>query len=460
VPAAAPPDGSFDPGSFRDPASRVFYRGDDVYRMLSDPAAEDWEALAGTRFFKEWTEAGRIVGTRPVHEDGRLLLAHDRIPVWTYPYEWSFSMLKAAALLHLDLLDAALDEGMTIKDATPYNVQFVGADPVFVDVGSFRRYEQGEPWLGYGQFCRQFLYPLMLRAHAGIDFQPMLRGSLDGISPAEARAVMRGRRVWRPGVMMDVVMQARADRAMADSRRDVRKELGSAGFTADMIKANTTRLRKVLAKTKWQPTHSTWSDYSECGHVATQRTIKKSFVTSVAGQRRHYVVWDLGANDGFFSRLAAGHADSVVSLDSDELVVDRLFRDLATNGPRNVLPMVFDLSDPSPGLGWRGRERRPLEARAKPDLVLMLAVVHHLVVAGNVPLAEVIDWLRSLDAEVVFEWVPPDDPMALQLAVNKREGEIHYDYREDELRRLLEARFEIAAEEPLENRRLLHLVPA
>ncbi|HEY7705077.1 MAG TPA: methyltransferase, partial [Acidimicrobiia bacterium] len=130
------------------------------------------------------------------------------------------------------------------------------------------------------------------------------------------------------------------------------------------------------------------------------------------------------------------------------------------NGPRNVLPMVFDLSDPSPGLGWRGRERRPLEARAKPDLVLMLAVVHHLVVAGNVPLAEVIDWLRSLDAEVVFEWVPPDDPMALQLAVNKREGEIHYDYREDELRRLLEARFEIAAEEPLENRRLLHLVPA
>jgi ribosomal protein L11 methylase PrmA len=460
VPAAAPPDGTFDPGSFRDPASRVFHRGDDVYRLLSDGAAEDWASLASTRFFKEWTEAGRIVGTRPVHENGRLLLAHDPIPVWTYPYEWSFSMLKAAALLQLDLLDAALDEGMTVKDATPYNIQFVGTSPVFVDVGSFRRYEQGEPWLGYGQFCRQFLFPLMLRAHAGIDFQPLLRGSLDGVSPSAARAVLRGARVWKPGVMMDVVLQARADAALAGSRRDVRQELGSAGFTPDMIKANTSRLRKVLAGTNWDPAASTWSDYAGCGHVATQRAIKERFVAAVAGRKRRSLVWDLGANDGFFSKLVAVGAGSVVALDSDELVIDRLFRDLAANGPANVVPIVFDLSDPSPGLGWRGRERRTLEERARPDLVLVLAVVHHLVISGNLPLAEVVDWLRSLDAEIVFEWVPPDDPMAMQLAVNKRAGEIHPDYREDELRRLLEGRFEVAADEPLENRRLFHLVPA
>lgn len=460
MPAAAPPDGSFDPGSFRDPASRVFYRGAGVFRALSDRAAEDWESLAGTGFFKEWVDAGKIVGTRPVHDDGHLLLEHQRIPVWTYPYEWSFSMLKTAAMLHLDLLDAALDEGMTIKDATPYNVQFIGPDPLFVDVGSFRRYQEGEPWLGYGQFCRQFLYPLMLRAHAGIDFQPLLRGSLDGIAPAEARAVLRGTRVWRSGVMMDVVLQARADRAMAGSRRDVRRELGSAGFNPEMIKANTARLRKVIAKTTWEPAASTWSDYAECGHVATQRAIKQRLVSAVVGRRHHRIIWDLGANDGFFSKLAAREADSVIAIDADQLVVDRLFLELAARGPRNVLPMVFDLSDPSPGLGWRGRERRPLEVRAQPDLVLFLAVIHHLVIAGNVPLTEVVDWLRSLDAEVVFEWVPPDDPMAEQLAVNKREGEIHADYREDELRRLLTGRFAIAADEPLENRRLLHLVPA
>jgi hypothetical protein len=427
--------------------------------VLSEQGKADWEALAATRLFAEWTTAGKLIGTRPPEPGRPAVLTHDRIPFWSYPYEWSFSMLKEAAILHLDLLEAALDEGLTLKDATPYNIQFRGVSPVFIDIGSFRKYREAEPWLGYGQFCRQFLYPLLVRAHGGIPFQPLLRGSLAGITPAQARSMLGGTRLLRPGVMIDVVMHARAERAMSARPRDLRGELEAAGFTPEMIKANLRRLRSVVTGTTWRSDVSTWSEYASCDHVASQRRLKEEFIRAVVAERPRRLVWDLGANDGHFSRLAAANAEWVVAADADELVVDRLFSSLRSEGPSNVLPMVFDLSDPSPGLGWRGRERRPIEERARPDLVLALAVIHHLVISANLPLAEVVDWLGAMGAEIVLEWVPPEDPMAQRLAINKREGEIHPDYTEAALRRLIEDRFVLRAEAHLEGRRLFHLVP-
>jgi hypothetical protein len=459
-----PRGGSFDPGSFRDPASRVIVAGDRVERVLTENGLADWEALAATTFFNREVAAGRLIATELTPEaewpaDAWGLLSHTRVPFWSYPYEWSFSMLKAAALLQLELLAAALGEGLTMKDATPYNITFRGASPVFVDIGSFRHYEPGEPWLGYGQFCRMFLFPLMMRAHGDIAFQPLLRGALDGIQPDHIRSVMRGARLMKPGAMLDVAMQARAEKSLAVSKRDLRGELSTAGFSIDMIKSNVKRLTSVIEKTVWQPGASTWSEYHTCSHVSAQRGLKEDFVRTVVNSVPRRLVWDLGANDGHFSRIAAGNADLVVAADADELVVDRLFQSLAQAGPENVLPLVFDLADPSPGLGWRGRERRRLEDRGNPDLVLFLAVIHHLIISANLPLAEVIEWLASLGAEVVFEWVPPEDPMARQIAVNKRKHETHADYSEEALRTLLRDRFEIRTEVPIEHRTLLHLNP-
>ncbi|MGH8924526.1 MAG: class I SAM-dependent methyltransferase [Acidimicrobiia bacterium] len=442
----------FDSGSFRDPASRVRWHGDQIERVLTRQGLADWKALQRSGLLE--AEGARLIPTESV--DGEPLLRHERVPFWTYPYEWSFGMLKAAALLQLELTESALNRGLTLKDATPYNVQFRGAEPVFVDIGSFRSYEEGEPWLGYGQFCRLFLYPLLVQAHTGIPFRPLLRGSLDGVDPDTARAMLRGNR-FKQGVLLDVVMQARAQRKSAG--RDVRQELSEAGFKPEMIKANLRRLHGVVAGLEWSAEKSTWSEYGECTHVGSQREQKAEFVRKVVAQRRRNLIWDLGANDGYFSRLVAPQSDWVVAADADELVIDRLFRGLRGSEAKNVLPIVYDLSDPSPGLGWRGRERKRLDERGRPDLVLLLAVVHHLVVSGNLPLTEVVDWLRSLEAEIVFEWVPPTDPMARQLAINKREGEIHPDYDEATLRRSLGECFEIGSEVGLEGRILFHLLP-
>ncbi len=443
----------FDPGSFRDPASRVFSRDGVVKRALTEQGRSDWDALSKSGLLDDWQ--GRLVSTE-LAADGQTLV-HDKIELWTYPYEWSFSMLKRAALFHLELNLAALERGLDLKDATPYNIQFVGLEPSFVDLGSFRPYRPGDPWIGYGQFCRMFLYPLLIQAYAGISFQPLLRGSLDGVDPDTANAMLKGQKL-RPGVALDVALQARAQRKTT-SNRDVRGELGAAGFKPEMITANLRRLVGIVSRLEWSPDSSTWAGYAECSHVASQRQAKADFVTVALRERSRHLVWDLGANDGYFSRLAAEQASLVLAADADHLVVDRLYRDLVKNGPRNVLPIVFDLANPSPGLGWRGRERRRLEDRGQPDLVLFLAVMHHLVVAGNLPLSEVVSWLASLHSEVVFEWVPPTDPMAKTLAINKRAGEIHPDYNERSLRTLLDSNFTTQAEKELEGRILFHLIP-
>ena len=180
-------------GSFRDPESRVFYAGGDVYRSLSADGLEDFKALSHTKFWNRFQESGGIVATELVEGTADLpetmvkqsagVLKHERIPFVSYPYEWPFSMLREAALLQLDLTLAALEEDMILKDASPYNVQFKGSKPVFVDVGSFERLREGEPWAAYRQFCMLYLYPLLLQSVKDVPFHPWLRGSIDGITP-------------------------------------------------------------------------------------------------------------------------------------------------------------------------------------------------------------------------------------------------------------------------------------
>src|SRR5205809_3934748 len=177
-----------EPASFRDPEARVVYSASgEVLRELSPRGREEWKALERTRFFRRALEDGRIVATEEL-EPG--LLRHERLPFVSYPYEWPFEMLRDAALLQLSLLDEALDEGFVLKDGSPYNVQWRGSRPVFVDVGSFERLRQGEPWAGYRQFCALFLYPLLLQAWKGVPFNPWLRGSLEGIEPAALRGLL------------------------------------------------------------------------------------------------------------------------------------------------------------------------------------------------------------------------------------------------------------------------------
>jgi len=209
---------SADPGSFRDPASRVVYDGSRVLRLLDKRGLEAWQALKATPFFGKAVADGRLIQTEETSEfpgDATGALEHPRLPLITYPYEWTFSMLKDAALLQLDLLADALADGITIKDATPFNIQFVSGRPIFIDLGSFEAYRSGEPWIGYRQFTRQFLFPLMLRAWVGLAFQPWLRGDMEGPTAGEMKLLLSKGQKLRPSALMHVSLQARMEDRMS-----------------------------------------------------------------------------------------------------------------------------------------------------------------------------------------------------------------------------------------------------
>lgn len=420
-----------DPGSFRDPLSRVFVGGDDVFRALRDDARDDYEALAASSFFPAAIARGDIVATeradRTLPGDWAASLRHPRLEVLSYPYEWSFEMLRDAARLQLRLTREALADHLITKDASSYNVQFVGSRPVFIDIGSFERLRAGEPWPGYRQFCELFLNPLLVQAIAGVPFQPLLRGSIHGISPEVTAAALGGRGKLTKGVFSHVRLHARADRKYADVdlERDVKAELKRAGMGPALIDATLKNLLKAVDGLSWDRDDSTWSDYSDRSHY-TDRDLaaKADFVAATVGAApKKDLVLDLGANDGHFSRtaLAAGAA-SVVAVDSDHLVVDRLYRQLRRDDEARIVPLVLDLSDPSPGLGWRSRERRPFVERVRPDVVLCLAVVHHLALTNTVPLPEIVGFLRDFDATLVVEFPHRDDVMAKRLLARKRAG--------------------------------------
>jgi hypothetical protein len=355
------------------------------------------------------------------------VLRHERIPFVSYPYEWSFAMLRDAALLQLDLLLAALDEDLTLKDASSYNVQFVGARPVFIDVASFTRLEPGEPWIGYRQFCQLYLYPLMLHAYKGVPFHAWLRGSLDGIEPDVFRRLMSARDAFRPGVFTHVVVHGRMQQKYGGANRDIKQDLQRAGFGKALVRANVAGMRKLVAGLSAPVEASGWTSYAtDNSYDQADDTEKVAFVAESVAARHARLVWDIGCNTGRYSRLAAAHADAVVSSDADHAVVDALYRALVGEGVTNVLPLVANVAHPSPGLGWRGSERQPAEARGRPDLVLCLALIHHLVISANLPLAEVIAWLHGLDARLVIEFVTKDDPMVRRLLMQTTQK--HEDY--------------------------------
>ncbi|MEM6705874.1 MAG: methyltransferase [Acidobacteriota bacterium] len=376
-------------------------------------------------------------------------LRHERIELLSYPAEWSFGMLRRAALLHLDLFLDALDEGLVIKDSSAYNIQWRGTEPVFIDVPSFQKVVPGEPWIGYLQFCEQFLYPLLLTAKRDVPFQTWLRGSLEGISAHEMNRLLGPIDRLRPGLFAHVYLQAKLAGATAAKPQAIRKEVRDLGFGVELIRTNVRRMRKLVSKLEWRRSESEWSTYSTThNYEPEERAQKEAFVRRAASQRPWRELWDLGGNTGHFTRLAAAHAERSVALDIDPLVVDLSYRQLVEEGnPQGILPLVTDLLDPFSDRGWRGLERKGLFRRARPDLLLALALVHHLVIGRNVPMEEVLDWLAAFGAHLVVELPTREDSMVERLLLNRDEHVQEYSLESFE--RLLSERFEVLEREPL-----------
>ena len=450
---------SADPGSFRDPASRVVHDGNRVLRLLDGRGLEAWQALKATSFFEKAVADGRLIHTEETSDfpaDAAGALEHQRLSLITYPYEWTFSMLKDAALLQLDLLADALADGITIKDATPFNIQFVSGKPIFIDLGSFEAYRSGEPWIGYRQFTRQFLFPLMLRAWVGLAYQPWLRGDMEGPTAGEMKLLLSTAQRLRPGALMHVSLQARMEDRMSGAA--VREELKDAGFSVDLILANVRKLRSLVESLEWDHEVEGWSDYQSCTHVGRDRDAKSEFLEGALDRARPGMVADLGANDGHFSDIAAESGAHAVAIDSDEPVLDDLYQ---RSRGKNISIIVSDLANPTPSQGWAGRERPGLFERVKPDVVIAYGVIHHLIYTTSIPPRAVMEWLRSVACVVVVEFVAPENEMVAKLTANKLARELHHGRNEKEFRAIIAGMFDVHSERKLESgtRILFELIP-
>jgi len=474
VPPTPPidPDCSMEhePGSFRDRSNQVFVGEEGVFRGLRGDAVKDYEKLKQTVFFSHLMDRGSIVSTSDCSIDVlkaphatatfELAIQHERVPFVSYPYEWSFSMLKDAALLQPELLERALAEDMIVKDSSSFNVQWVKGRPVFIDIGSFERHTPSSPWAGYRQFCALFLYPLMLQSLKGVDFQPWLRGALDGFEPNVFAKLFSFRDWFRPGVFKHVVLHSMARSRYNNSKSNASQDMAAAGFHRELILANVRGLAKLVRKLSWKPRSSTWSDYTITSSYTDRELAEKvEFVERATLAAPRSLIWDMGANTGTFSKLAAKTGAHVVSFDADHLAVEELYLDLkrSGNGP-SILPLVHNVANPSPRQGWRHLERGCLEDRGKPDLVLCLALIHHVVISSNVPLGSFVEWLASFKADLVIEFVTRQDEMVETLLRNR--PDVFADYSLDNFERTLKQHFRICDKRDLKGgkRRIFHAV--
>ena len=459
VSSAASP--AVDTGSFRDRDGRIYRSEGRIIRGVSTKALAEFEKLESTTFYRKFLDKGQIVGSEilpmdkvPLPERIRQqwagFIEHERIPVVSYPYEWTFGMLRDAALLQLDLLEAAILEGMTLKDATPYNIQFVSGKPVFIDIPSFESMAQGSPWAGYRQFCEMFLFPLMLQAYKGINFQPMLRASIDGVGVQTATRLFSLRDRFRSGVLTHVWLQAKLDRRYGSTPKNVRSDLKSAGFNKELILVNVRKLRKLSGKLSWRGDGSEWGSYDAFHNYSkSDHDLKEGFINDCVANSGANMVWDLGCNTGQFSKIAAQHAPCVVAMDLDHFAVERLYRETREAELNRILPLVQNIADPSPNWGWRNQERVDLQTRAQPDMLLCLALIHHVVISANVPMAEFIDSLSDLCDQLVIEYVSRSDDKVKALLRNKEDK--YSDYSREGLESELSKHYEIARREELES---------
>lgn len=464
-----------DSGSFRDRANRVYDNGLIIRRGINADVLGHWNALRKADFFKRLAANQDVVATETgAAGDDRwaAYLDHERIPFISYPYEWSFGMLKDAALLHLHILEKAIPAGWILKDASAYNVQWRGAQPTFIDIPSFEPYVEGRPWSGYRQFCMMFLYPLMLRAYRGIDYLPFLRSSLEGIDPIAADQILSGFTRFRKGVLGHVYLHSRMQARYRNKDLDEAKSL-TEGAGADgpkqqkrgrhsfaMVMGTIDGLRRTVERLEVRDRRTTWGNYdSEHSYAEASFDLKKSFVQKHVEARRRSLAIDFGCNTGTFSRICSKNTDYVIAVDGDEKAIDRLYCQLKSERMENILPLVANLGNISPSQGWRGRERRSFDDRAKPQLILCLALIHHIVITANIPLAEFLDWLRHFDSEVILEWVGPDDDMTKMLLRNRLDQ--YSELSESNFRSIVDRHFSVEDTASLKGgvRKLLYLRP-
>lgn len=407
-----------DPGSFRDPSGFLFYRDGHIYRQINAVYKKDYDMLMDSGLYRTLTDSNLLITHeeadigRPDPAKAYKIIKPEAIPFISYPYEWCFDQLKDAALATFKIQKISMDFGMTLKDSSVYNVQFLRGRPVFIDTLSFEKYHEGRPWVAYRQACQHFLAPLALMSYTDIRLNQLFRIYMDGIPLDLASTLLPSSTNFSPSLLSHIHLHAKSQKHYADKTVNMKNRKMSRMSFMGLIDSIESTIRKLHHKTK----ATEWGNYYEDTNYSPEAIEhKKEIVASFLDSTGPGIVWDLGANDGSFSRIASSRGLYTISFDIDPIAVGKNYFQIKKNNEDNILPLLLDLTNPSPGIGWENDERASLIKRGPAETVFALALIHHLAISNNLPLIKIADFFSLVCNNLIIEFVPKDDSQVQRL---------------------------------------------
>jgi hypothetical protein len=457
--------------SFRDPSGFLFRRAGELFRQVNVSYRDHYDRLLASGLLERlWADGLLIphaeVDVPPVTPAAYRILRPEPVTFISYPYEWCFSQLRDAALTTLTIQRRALDCGMSLKDASAYNIQFHDGRPLLIDTLSFEIYREGRPWVAYRQFCQHFLAPLALMARRDVRLSQLLRIHIDGVPLDLCVRLLPWSARLDFGLFTHLYLHAAAQRRYAGSGSEV-GHASEARPTRRVPRVSRRGLEGILdslegavRRLRWKAGETEWADYYEfTNYTSEAQEAKARLVGELLKESAPSSVWDLGANTGRFSRLASERGIHTVAFDIDPAAVERNYLECRRGGERLILPLLLDLTNPSPALGWAHRERMSLYERGPADIILALALVHHLAISNNVPLPRLAEYIHGHGRHCVIEFVPKSDSKVRTLLATRED--VFPDYHEEGFRAAFAPWFETLRSERIPgSERTLYLMRA
>jgi len=439
--------------SFRDPAGFVFSENGSIYRQINKSYIEKYNLLLESGLFEKLTKDELLVNHEEIGlefaktEDAALIIKPAIIPFVSYPYEWCFSQYKDAALATLNIHKLALNHNMVLKDASSYNIQFYNGRPILIDTLSFETYQEGSPWLAYGQFCRHFLAPLFLMAYKDYRLSALMKVYIDGIPLDLASHLLRGK--GGLSVYQHIHLHAAAVTKHSGSASNTHGKKRVAKISKFAHIALIESLIRIIERLKLPRTKTEWGEYYLTTNYTDKASIsKREILSSMLCLAKAKSIWDLGANDGTYSRLAASTNAQTIAFDLDHMAIEKNYNFIKNNSIKNLLPLILDLNNPSPNIGFANKERVAISERQRPDLIIMLAVIHHMVISNNVPMPALAEWLASISGNLIIEFVPKEDSQVKRLLETR--DDIFVEYHETGFEKAFSQHFRIVAKQKID----------
>lgn len=448
--------------SFRDRSGFVFTFNKNIYRQVNTSYQEEYKYLINSALYDKLVQNTLLIPHEETPEIGFLLqgpgstiLKPEQISFISYPYEWCFNQLKDAALTTLKIQKTALDYGMSLKDASAYNIQFHKGKPILIDTLSFEKYQEGKPWVAYKQFCQHFLAPLALMSKKDSRMSQLLKIFIDGVPLDLASTLLPFKTRFKYSLLTHIHLHAWTQmRYSGQATKKMRNpKLSLTGFIGII-----NSLESAVNGLKWNPQGTEWSDYyQDTNYTPESFEHKKKIVQMFLSRSSPDIVWDMGANTGIFSRLASDNGINTISFDVDPAAVEKNYIRAKSNKEENILPLFCNLINPSPSIGWQNTERMSLMERGPADTIIALALIHHLAISNNLPFSKVAEFMQQLCEWLIIEFVPKKDTQVQRLLATRED--VFPDYTQEAFEQEFGIYFAVIDKTPIkESKRTIYLM--